>query len=281
MWFLKLVSRLPLRALYRLANFLFFVSFYLQRYRRKVVQQNLKNSFPGKSNTELYKIEKAFFQNLADYGVETLKLLSIDQAELQKRMVFANPEILLPYQQQKQSVLLLASHQFNWEWLLAAGSFGLGIPIDFVYQSQGSKLFNQFALLCRTRFGAFPISRDNVAREIIKRRSMVRGTAIVADQFPGHHNSKRYWTIFMGQRTAFFQGISQLMVLTQSPVFFAAVKKVKRGYYQVELIHLANPPFDRETSDNVIDLYVKKTEEVIGAQPEGWLWSHKRWKELD
>jgi len=281
MWFLKIVSQLPLSALYRLADFLFFVSFYLLRYRRKVVQQNLRNSFPQKSPAELARIEKAFFKNLADYAVETLKLLSIEKEDLQKRMVFANPEILLTYQQQKQSVLLLASHQFNWEWLLAAGSFGLGIPIDFVYQSQGSKLFNQFALLCRTRFGAFAISRDNVAREAIRRRSLVRGTAIVADQFPGHHNSKRYWTTFMGQRTAFFHGISQLMVFAQSPVFFAAVKKVKRGYYRVELIPLANPPFDRETSDQVIDLYVKKTEEVIGAQPEGWLWSHKRWKQLD
>ena len=281
MWMLRLISRVPLGLLYLFSDFLFATGFYLIRYRRKVVQANLENSFPEKTAAERYQIEKLFYRNLADYAVETLKLFTISKEELQQRVVFSNPEIIQPYIQRKQSVLLLASHQFNWEWLLAAGSFGLNIPIDFVYQTQRSELFNKVSVAIRSRFGAYPIDRERVAREVIKRKHVIRGTAIVADQFPGHYNFKRYWTTFLGQRTAFFQGISQLMVLTQSPVFFAAIEKKKRGYYQVKLHLLAEPPFSENQGKAAIDAYVCQTEAVIHAHPDGWLWSHKRWKELD
>lgn len=279
MGFLKIISRIPLSWLYVFSDLMFALAFYLIRYRRNVVQENLKNSFPDLSIQQRKEIEKTFYKNLADYAVETLKLLTIPKDDLARRVVFKNPEVITPYTSKGQSILLLASHQFNWEWLLAAGS--LVIPLDFVYQPQSSALFNEFSLESRSRFGAYAIRRETVGREALKRQHIVRGTAIVADQFPGHFNFRRYWTTFLGQRTAFFHGISQLMVLTQSPVFFAAIRKVRRGFYEVELIRLAEPPYSKTNSDFVIDEYVKQTEKIIHTHPSGWLWSHKRWKEID
>lgn len=267
--------------LYRLADFAFVVAYYLLRYRRLVVQENLARCFPEKSAQERASIEREFYRNLADYAIETLKLLTISKDELARRVVFKNPEAIHEFTKKDQSVLLLASHQFNWEWLLASGSFSLDIPIDFVYQPQRDKVFNEFSLVSRTRFGAYAIKRETVGREALKRKHIVRGTAIVADQFPGHENFKRYWTSFLGQRTAFFQGISQLAVLTQSPSFYAAIEKIERGYYEVQLVLLTRGPYDVQSSEQVIEKYVEQTEALIRAHPEGWLWSHKRWKEID
>lgn len=281
MWVLKFLSKLPLRGLYLLSNVFFWISFYLIRYRRQIVRQNLANSFPEKSEKERAAIERQFFRNLADYAVETLKLLTISREELGQRVVFKNPDVIQEWVATGKSVVLLASHQFNWEWLLAAGSFSLNIPVDFVYQPQNSPLFDAFSLQSRTRFGAFPVKRETVGRVAMKRKDIVRGIAIVADQFPGHFNFRRYWTTFLGQRTAFFQGISQLMVLTQSPVFYAAITRKSRGYYEVELILLSPPTMDKPTSEKVIDQYARETERVIRAHPDGWLWSHKRWKNID
>jgi KDO2-lipid IV(A) lauroyltransferase len=209
--------------------------------------------------------------------VETLKLLTISQDELTKRMVYKNPGRIREYTDHQQSVILFASHQFNWEWVLAAGCFSLGTQIDFVYQTQSSDLFNQFLLFCRTRFGAHPIQRERVAREVTKRRSLARGIAIVADQFPGLDSDKRYWTHFLHQDTAFFQAINQVAWLTQYPAFYAAVKKIRRGFYEVELIRIAEPPYDKKTF-HVVDNYAKTTGAMIARSPENWLWSHKRWK---
>jgi KDO2-lipid IV(A) lauroyltransferase len=277
MFAIKLLSRLPFGALYALSDFLFFVSFYIVKYRRKLVRRNLKNSFPDKSEAELKKIEKDFYKNLCDYGVEMIKLLTITMDELRQRVKFTNPEVSVQYIEKGQSLLNLASHQFNWEWLLAAGSFILPGQMDFVYQPVKNKFFNAFSYACRTRFGAYGIKRDNVAREVIKRRNIVRNIAIVGDQYPGHGNDKRYAATFLHQPTVFFTGPNQLTQLTQYPVFYYAMRKVKRGYYEATIIELASPPYDKENTD-VLKKYIPEIEKVIHNDPAGWLWSHNRWK---
>ncbi|MBX2940973.1 MAG: lysophospholipid acyltransferase family protein [Cyclobacteriaceae bacterium] len=277
MFFLRVLSRLPFPILYLFSDFLFFITYWVTKYRRNVVIMNLRNSFPEKDERTIRAYEKGFYRNLCDYSVETFKLLSISKQELKKRMKYINPEIIEPYRDKKQSVIYVTSHQFNWEWLVAAGSISLPIPVDFVYQAPSNKFFNQFTLRLRTRFGGYPIKRADVARELIRRRDIVRGVAIVADQFPGHDNDKRYWTTFLNQETAFFQGVNQLSYMTQYPVFFAKMSHPKRGYYTIELIKIAEPPYEKDNF-GMIENYVKATERVIKNDPAGWLWSHKRWK---
>ncbi len=274
---LKILSRLPFWVLYGLSDFIFFFGFHIIRYRRGVVRMNLIRSFPERNRHEIKQIERVFYKYLCDYVVETLKLLTISQDELKHRMVYKNPDQTRKYTDQHRSVILFASHQFNWEWVLAAGCFSLATQIDFVYQTQRNRLFDRFLLFCRTRFGAHPIQRERVAREVTKRRNVVRGIAIVADQFPGLDSDKRYWTRFLHQDTAFFQAINQVALLTQYPAFYAGVKKIKRGFYEVELIKIAEPPYDKKTF-HVVDNYAKTTGNMIARNPENWLWSHKRWK---
>lgn len=275
MLLLRLISRLPLFALYWLSDFLFFVGYRLLKYRRDVVWKNLKNSFPSASDKELRLIEKDFYQNLCDYAMETIKLLSISKAELTNRMRYRNPEVLQPFADQKRSVILLASHQFNWEWLMVSGSINLPLPIDFVYQKQSSPSFDHFLLQIRCRFGAYAIERGQTARESIRRKNIAKAIAIVADQFPNFE--KKVWTSFLHQDTAFFQGIGQLAVVTQYPAFFVQCKKVKRGYYEAELIPIAAPPYQRD-SQAIVENYAKTVEQFITENPASWLWSHERWK---
>jgi KDO2-lipid IV(A) lauroyltransferase len=277
MLFIKLFARLPLRILYVLSDCFFVLGFYLIKYRRKMIRRNLAKSFPNKSEAELAKIEKDFFRNLCDYALETIKLLTLPATELKTRMRFTNPDILNQYADKNQSVILLSSHQFNWEWLVVSGTVSLPMKIDFVYQAVQNKFFDNVMLAIRSRFGAYPIERYQVAREIVKRKNIVRATAIVADQYPGH-NDKYLITNFLNQETAFFFGSQQMATLMQYPVFYASVKKVKRGYYEISLLPCGNPPYDKNDL-SVIKSYTKGIEQSISQQPENWLWSHNRWKQ--
>ncbi|HZY83109.1 MAG TPA: lysophospholipid acyltransferase family protein [Cyclobacteriaceae bacterium] len=281
MFVLKVLSRLPLAVLYVISDVIFVITFYIIRYRRNVVMENLRNSLPLKTEKNLRQIERKFFRNLCDYAAETLHLLTISKKELQRRVVFTNPDVIKEFTNKNHSVLVLAAHQFNWEWLLAAGCFNLPAPVDFVYQPQSSNLANNFSLAIRTRFGGHPVKRETVGREALRRKSIIRATAIVADQYPGHFNHRKYWATFLGQQTAFFHGISQLATLADAGAYFAAIKKTLRGHYEVTLIKLAAPPYTEESSLQIIDRYIEESEKVIHEQPEGWLWSHKRWKKLD
>jgi len=256
---------------------MFVIGYYVIRYRRKIVQTNLKNSFPEKSALDLDKIEKAFYSNLCDYPIETLKLMTMSEKDILKRMKYKNPEVVEEYAREGKPMIYLTAHQFNWEWMLAGACLSTTPQVYYVYQSQSSTFFDSFSNLIRQRFGAKPIRREKVGREALKLKGTLHGLALLADQFPGLGHDKRYWTNFLHQDTAFFQGINQLAIITQDPVIFFVSRKIKRGYYENEMITIAEPPYAK-TDLTIVDNYIKATEKIIREQPEGWLWSHDRWK---
>lgn len=55
---LYLISKLPLKILYIFSDVIFFLNYYFVGYRKEVITQNLKNSFPGKSEEEIREIRK-------------------------------------------------------------------------------------------------------------------------------------------------------------------------------------------------------------------------------
>jgi KDO2-lipid IV(A) lauroyltransferase len=250
--------------------------YYVIQYRGDVIMKNLRNSFPEKSEKELRQIQKLFYKNFCDFGVETLRFRTISKEELQRRVVFSGVEKVQPYADAKQPVLYLLSHQFNWEWLLATSGLSLPFPVDFVYQEQSNKFFNKFSLDSRTRFGV-AIKREQVARETIRRKNLPRAVGMLIDQFPGNPTDKKYWTTFLHQETAFFGGINSLAHLTQYPVFYLAVHKVKRGHYHCDVVPITVPPYQKD-SGIVLDAFAKESEKIIQKYPAEWLWSHNRWK---
>jgi len=100
--------------------------------------KNLKQSFPQKSDDELQEIEREFYRNFADTSVETLYGRTISAEELRSRVIFEGMEPIQDYFKQNQSVIILAAHQCNWEWLLLAGCLALPFPVDAMYKRLAS-----------------------------------------------------------------------------------------------------------------------------------------------
>ena len=122
MLFLKILSKLPLSILYAISNFLGFLVGKVLRYRKQIVLENLRNSFPDKSEKELRSIATGYYRNLSDVIVETLKAISISKQELVKRVKFKNLELMDQYYKDGISMIVLTIHQCNWEWLLISGT---------------------------------------------------------------------------------------------------------------------------------------------------------------
>lgn len=91
-------SKLPYSVLYGISNFLSFILIYIVPYRKKVILENLRNSFPEKSDKEINKIWKDFTLHFADVLMETLKFFTVSESEISPRLVL---EIL------KLSILIL------------------------------------------------------------------------------------------------------------------------------------------------------------------------------
>ena len=104
-----LLSLLPFWVLYILAGFAYLIVYKLIGYRTRVVRNNLRTSFPEKSQEELKKIEKQFYHWLCDYFFETLKLLSISKKELDKRFVITNPEVITDCSRRDRTLRLFSA----------------------------------------------------------------------------------------------------------------------------------------------------------------------------
>jgi KDO2-lipid IV(A) lauroyltransferase len=52
---------------------------------------------------------------------------------------------------------------------------------------------------------------------------------------------------------------------------------VKRGYYEASPVVIASPPYEKAEAI-VMENYVQAVQTMIEEEPEGWLWSHNRWK---
>ncbi|ELR71240.1 Lipid A biosynthesis lauroyl acyltransferase [Fulvivirga imtechensis AK7] len=262
--------------LYIISDVMFFVIFYLAGYRKRVVVGNIGRSFPGKSNDEVRAIAKEFYKRFMDFTVETLKAITITREELTSRVKFLNVPDVQRYADARQSILVVASHQFNWEWALLTGCIVLPFPVDAVYQRLTNRSFNDLMVKTRGRFGGQPIEKSRILREIVKNPDRLKALGIVADQSP-RSKSPKYWTTFLHQDTAFYLGAEQIAKAAKYPVFFFKVKRVKRGSYTVELVKLADPPYNKNGHD-ILEAYARATEDAVQEDPAGYLWSHKRWK---
>ena len=92
--FFYMLSLLPMWVLYRLADVGYLLIYYVLKYRRGIVRQNLVSSFPEKTNSEIVNIEKQFYRWFADYFLESIKLLSISRKQLAKRLTIINADLI-------------------------------------------------------------------------------------------------------------------------------------------------------------------------------------------
>lgn len=273
---LDLIAKLPLRLLYALTPAIYFGLYRIWRFRAEIVRENLKNSFPDKSDAERCRIARDFYRNSSEVLVEAIKARTMSRQEIARRVIFVNREIMQVCADQGQSVVLMAAHHCNWEWLLLASSISFPYEVDAVYKPLHDKRVEAFMFSTRTRFGARLIPVQEFFSEIIKRKGKPRCYALLADQTP-LADEEKYWTRFLNQDSTFFVGADRIAAITASPVIFIAMKRLRRGYYEATLKLIAEPPYARNAS-KVIERYVAEVERQIEEHPADWLWLHRKWK---
>jgi len=273
---IKFFSRLPLRALYAFSSFLYLLAFYVVRHRHQVIRGQLEKVFPDASDAERERIHKRFLKNFCDVVVEVLKSVSMTEADMRAHVNIVNLSEARRHLDAGQSVMLVTSHLCNWEWLLHGVALQLGYPVDAAYKPLHDQWAERLMLKIRSRFGARLVPAKQLLADFLSRRGIVRAVAMNADQAPVS-TDKRYWTQFLGQDTAFYIGAEQIARATRLPILYVAVRRIRRGYYEVEL----RPLWDgREVTEPnaVTERYARACEIDVLKSPADWLWSYRRWR---
>lgn len=276
-WFL--ISLIPLRVLYLFSDILYFPLYYCIRYRRCIVRRNLVLSFPDKTLSEIILIEKDFYSYFCDYLVETIKLFSISEKQIKKRMKFEGLDLMEEAFNRGRSCSLYLGHYCNWEWIstLPLHTSKMHICAQ-IYHPLESKTLDRLFLYMRGRFGAQSISMDDSFRTIMgwQKKGKLNIVGYISDQVPGYNNI-HYWTDFLHHDTPVFTGAERISRLADTVVFYADVYRPKRGYYICRFVKMADN-LKEHPKFSITEQYYRLLEGAILRFPQYWLWSHKRWK---
>jgi KDO2-lipid IV(A) lauroyltransferase len=274
--FLWIIGNLPFFILYRLADLIFVLIFHVFKYRRGIVLSNLKNSFPEKSETELKKIEKSYYKHLADLILETIKGISITEKQLRRRSKNIDQSVFDNFFEKKKNFIVVMSHCGNWEWVCLMSQPVCKQQIICTYKTLSNKGFNWLMYSVRSKFKAMPVHMNETLKAILKSKDVVNTTALIGDQNPSNTNNV-YWGTFLNQETAFFNGPAKIAKKLGYPLVYMSSRKVKRGHYET-YTEIIVDDVSAYSEAEISEIIVRKTENEILAQPEIWLWSHRRWK---
>lgn len=275
--FLWIVSILPFPIFYFLSDCVYLLVYHIIGYRKKVVRANLALALPHLTAKERLQIEKKSYHHLCDMFLEMVKTMTISSAEMNKRFVVTNLEVMTDLEKKGKSIMLIASHYASWEWLL---SFNQKVSIKGigVYKKLANKHFDKLVRDIRSKYNTELVPTNQTIPLIAnnQRNNIQCIYGLASDQSP-KADRIFHWQSFMGVEVPVHTGPEMLAKKYDMNVVFAKVKKIKRGYYELTIVPLSEnaksvPDFE------ITQAYIKEVEKQIAEAPEYYFWTHKRWK---
>ena len=276
---LKLISYIPFRAIYVLSDGLYYILYYIIRYRRKIVRKNLTESFPTLKGKEILQVEKKFYRYFTDQVLESCKMARISPEEMKKHMKFTNIEAANAVFKEGKTIALYMGHYGNWEWISSIPLWvAEGVTSVQIYHKLRNDNTNRLILNMRERLGAISVEMRKTARYIteISNTNQVSVIGFIADQSP-KKKEVRYFLPFLHHRTPILVGTEKIVKHYGFEAWFLDMKRVKRGYYEAELIRMHEEPASLPDFE-LTEIYFRMLEKMIQERPELYLWTHNRFK---
>ena len=257
-------------------NLIYLLLCYVLRYRLKVMMTNLRNSFPDKSDEELQTICRGAYRNLSEQIINMLSQSGVSDEELQRRMVFPNPEPAIKAVENQNAVFMTA-HYGPWESGSVVSLAFKDHTFVAVYHELGSIVFDELFKRIRQHTNVKLVSMTRLMRHFIDnkdKRTMILG--LISDQNPTIRPNF-HWHKFLHQWTAFYNGAEILALKYGLPVYYFSPRRVREGYYEGHFtcIYDGKEPVE---ANEIMERYVRMLEEDINLHPEMWMWTHRRWK---
>lgn len=275
---LKLFSLLPLRVLYLLSSSAAWILRVVVKYRRKMVEENLKMTFTNVGEKERKIWSKQFYSHLCDTFIEAVKLLHISDKEVDGRVKVFGTEVVEKAIAEGHSVVVFLGHYGNWEWVTAVSRhFKDNVSMVQIYHPLRDKVFDRLMLKIRSRFGSESIPMANTFRRLVEiERDGGRFVAgFISDQRPMNKHTGS-WTKFLGIDTDYIIGGEIIGDRMKCRYIYLDVEPKKRGHYDLTFKEIK--PLEDGQEYPYTRSYLKMLENTIRRNPPYWLWSHNRFK---
>lgn len=245
------------------------------RFRRKLVEKHLRLAFPDRDDEWIRRTARAAYGHLGREAIATIRLARMTREDVLQRTTVSGLDAFQTALSKGQGLVLVTGHVGNHE-IGAAAFSARGIPLDLVVQRQANPLFDEALIKSRERLGLSVIDRFQATRLGMKALRHGRVLGIAADQNAGKAG---IFVPFFGRPASTHRGAALFAVKAGAPLFVGAALRRGNGYE----VSVQEVVVDRsgELDDVVYRLtlaFTQRLEEFVRANPEQYLWLHRRWK---
>ncbi len=246
---------------------------------RKRALDNLRASFPEKSEQWIWQTGQRSFEHLAMLAIDMLFTPRlVKKYNWRKFSRYKNVERTKWLMQEGRGLLMVTAHYSNFEIMgYLMGLFGFNIysiarPLD-------NRLISKYLYSVRQRAGQKIIDKKGAAKQMDKLTSNGAALAFIADQDAGR---KGVFVDFFGRKASTYKSIGLLAITNNLPVVVGYSRRLENHFYfEIGVNRIIFPEEWTDRDDPlkwVTAEYTKAIEEFIRQDPTQYWWLHRRWK---
>lgn len=279
--FLILFSTLlPKRAIFSLFKNLSILLFFLDKKRKKLTINNLKNLYPQKDEKSLLKLAKEVYIETSKTLSESVLILtnrvskeklieSIDDSDMKKVEI-----------KKDRATILIAGHFGAWEMLPHYFAIKGYEPNVIAREGNNSLIEQNITLPTRSRFGTKTIYKKRAGVSVLKALKNSEMVGILIDQKAGAKNG--VLTDFFGKKCYSTKLIANLKLKLDIDIHAVFMAREADGLKLIVSENIDYRADEVDSKDKKIELmsenYNRYMEEAIKKYPTQWFWMHNRWK---
>src|SRR6266513_1004974 len=246
---------------------------------RQVGMRNLELAFPEKSIPERKRILQGVYRSLGRLLAEVAKFPDYTLQNVQSFTVHDGLENYLAARERGKGVLFMTAHLGAWE----IGSFVqsmYGYWLNIVARKLDNPLLERWVRERRELHGNRMHDKDEYARGLLV--AMKRGETVGVLMDTNMTPPQGVFVNFFGRPACTALGIARVAMRTGAAVVPAfTIWDAQLGKYRLH-IELAIPTVctGDDESDAIANTqnYTAAIEQAVRANPDQWLWVHRRWK---
>jgi len=246
---------------------------------RKRALDNLRASFPEKSEQWIWITGKRSFEHIAMLAIDVLFTPRlVKKYNWRNYSRYKNAERAKWLMKEGKGVLTVAAHYGNFEitgYLL--GLFGFNIysiarPLD-------NKFINKYLYSVREQAGQKIIDKKGAAKLMDQISSSGATLCFIADQDAGR---KGIFVDFFGRKASTYKSIGLLAITNNLPIVVGYSRRLdNRFFFEIGSNRIIFPE-EWADKDNPLEWvtaeYTKAIEQFVRQDPSQYWWLHRRWK---
>jgi Kdo2-lipid IVA lauroyltransferase/acyltransferase len=280
----KALRLMPLKVAYGISRSVFFLLYHLEGKSRRRAIQHLMHTGVAKDIEEAKKMSYAVFKHGARLMTELVK---IDQNVSKIKVSFTgnmdSVNRLLMSGENNTPAILVTAHYGNWEVSGRLWTKYSSGNLLTVVRSINNPLIDNYISMLRSTEKHKVIPKTDSLKHMLKALRSKSSVAIISDQHASSNEGVE--TVFFGHPARTHASAALLHLKTKVPIA-VMVLRCKDEFFSYEadfsdIIEYKATDDKEKDLATVTQMYTSELEKLIRKDPTQWLWTHRRWLDIN